>query len=1000
MTWQLNYPEQTVAVQAPSTQTLGHLVERAGRLARRTTAMRWCTLMIAVLMFAAMLTILLDATFALSASALLAIDVAFVLALLTMPFVIRRIARRIAPDPRHMARLLEQRGGVCENELINALELGAADRSAPGISGQLVDVTVDTGERMATGINAAIVVDRAQARAARRWLLAVPIIALLLHLALPTLFSSVLRRFADPFGFHPPFSMLRFELAINPAPVRYGQPAVVDVFLDGATRAAEAELVFVDPAHPDRPLDALPMLPVATSSDDADLREHFALRLERVTEAATVYVRTPQGRSELRHIEVLPVPSFERVGLTLHPPAYTRWPPQDGVFHGDIEALHGSELMVSAVSSLPLREATLRLVAEDGSVQMTVLRPSAADPHVAVGTLRAVSSGALELELLGADGTVGDEKRTATLLVQSDGRPRITILEPEDHAIVVEGWAIDVMFEAEDDVGIERMEVLRGINGFPPFVAPLLPSGGDATRTLARVHFDTKVLGARPGDVLTCSAIAWDGHPDPPQSVTSRTVMIEVISESEYAELTRVDQRVAAIAKEAEEIEAALEALAREREELLKDIDAMEAASAQGEPQDAALQKRLDDYAQKSKELAATMRERAEQPAVYDAEMPWQEALNRQAEGLDKQQEVAEQLSEAMEACAVSGDSDAGPKAARSDAAMAMKAETDPFDALAADDPVNGGDGSMADDLQAMAMAEELLARTEQIRQAILEQRAIADQMAALRQKSNQRAELTPPDQLRLSELAEDQESLRQELDGAKDALQAAADAAAERLPNMSAAAEGICAALEASEASTDQRDASKAGENGDARAAHDAAQRAAEKLEGLLSECNSESMSEPMNGDLDGCLSMPKPSLKNALQQMANARLGAMSRMAMGKRGKSGSGFSGMSPSASIHGPHQPQGDATKESRHVGDDRESKAAADGRLGDRRAAAAERLTSGRSKAKTSGGGGLDGVPAAYRDVAAAYFQRLSKDARLMAPVKPPVPTGAEEKESR
>jgi hypothetical protein len=171
--------------------------------------------------------------------------------------------------------------------------------------------------------------------------------------------------------------------------------------------------------------------------------------------------------------------------------------------------------------------------------------------------------------------------------VSEDAPPTIRVIEPDERVFVVEGWSVDVVFEAEDDVAVERIECVRGVNGFPPSTVVLEPSGGDRHRTIARAHFDTKDLGAKAGDLLQCFAVAWDGHPKPPHSARSSSVVIEVLSQAEYEELTRAEERVDEIAKEAAAMDEKLQALAAEREQLEKELDRIEKAEAAGQSMEA-----------------------------------------------------------------------------------------------------------------------------------------------------------------------------------------------------------------------------------------------------------------------------------------------------------------------------------------------------------------------------------------------------------------------------
>lgn len=958
---------------------IDELIERATSASRTAKLVRSMALGASILFVAALVAILCDAALDLSGPLRVAIDLAILLFVVVGLVMTALRVRRTTVDPRHLARRLEEQGGIANNQLLNALEFERDvhfDPAAGAVSRELVGQTIEAGERIAPSLAPGSVVDRRSVRRALLWLPAVPALALVLHVAIPNLFAMTVLRFVDPLGHHPAFTPLLFDLSVSPDQVKHGRAAMISVDITGPMRAGAADVVFVDPSSPARELDAVAMV---AEPDDEGGAERYALRVDRATESRLFIVRTPRGESAMHRLDVLPVPGFERASLTIRAPEYTKWPPQDLTFGGggDIAALRDSTLVVRATSTLPLGKGRLVLTSPEGVATPLVLMPVEGDPKSVEGALPAGQSGTLELTLIGVDGTESDEKRSANLLVHADEAPSIRIIEPDEHCYVVEGWSLDVLFEAEDDVGIDRVEFVRGANGFPPTTVTLESAGGDATRMLARAHFDTKALGASAGDIIRCFGVAWDGHPETPHSARSNVVTIEVLSQKDYEELTRSDERFEDLTAEAQKFDEELRALAEERERLLAELAKVEAAEKAAEGGSEAtesarqeLAKKLDAFGEKAGELAKSMERRAEQPSLYDAEKPWQEALKQQAQGLRAQEQNADKLAGSCNSPAASAAGERRQE--RQQAGEKFKQESDPFggEAMAESE-------AMQQDMEKLAAAERLLDKTEAVRQAILDQRAIADQMAQFRQRET----LTPQEALQLQDLADEQEALGERLEQARTSLDEMASETAEKLPKMSAQAKEISKRIEESNAKRDQQSACESGRKPDGRGAHAAAESAAKKLESLLSECSSESQQSPMEQDLDGCLKMPKPGLKQALRQMGNARLGPMSSMASrGKRG-GGSGFSGMQANASIVGPHRPNGKPNRESKKVGGHAETKTAADGDLAAYRSGEAESIDAGTSKTST-GAGSLLGVPAAYRDDAAAYFRRIAEDAKV------------------
>jgi hypothetical protein len=966
---------------ARKVHAVDELIERATFAARCAGLGRGLAVGATTLAAALLVALLADAAFAFGPRGLLAVAGILLVTALVVLVRVLRSAFAIHVDPRHQVRLLELRLGIANNTLLNALEF---ERNEPSraVSAELVRQSIDSGERLAPRIEASRVVDRTSLRRAVAWLPAAPIAALLIQLAFPGLLAATARRLVDPFGFHPAYTALRFAVTIEPEAVRHGKPALIEVAITGPVRAERAEIVFVDDEDPTREMDRVPLVLEPSESEEgfAGPAERFALRIERAERSRTFHIDTPRGRSATHRLEVLPVPSFESATVSVQPPSYTRWPAEDRPLGaGEVVALAGASVTVRATATLPLSEGRLVLTTPDGEDRRVALLPTPEDPRVVVGRFDPTESGRIELDLIGVDGTESEEMRSAALLVRADQPPTIRVIEPDERVFVVEGWSVDVVFEAEDDVGIERIDCVRGVNGFPPTTKTLEIATGDRRRLIARAHFDTAALGAVAGDLIQCFAVAWDEHPNPPHSARSSPVIIEVLSREEYEQLVRTEERVGDVAAEAEQLREKLDELANEREALLETIERVERAERDAggdgstEEARADLAEQAERYAQNARSLAEAMRERAEQPAAFDVEKPWQESLAKQAEALERQKDAAQELAEASRERGGANDDgsrDRGQR--RATAGARMRSESEPF-----------GEQTMAEsakdvqDLAKLAAAEGLLERVEAVRQAILDQRALADQLAEFRQMESP----APQDQLRMQDLAEEQERIAEDLRAAAEALAATAAQGAEALPKMSAQAEEIVRKIAESNASEDQARAAESAFKGEGRDAHASADHAARKLESLLSDCAGDAQTDPMAQDLDGCLSMSKPGLRQALQQMTQARLGPMSKP--GKRGdqpgRAGEGVSGMSATASVVGPHRPQGKPNRESDRVGGDAESKVAQDRPISEMERAKAERIDAGKSGV-TSGAGSMSGVPSSYREDVAAYFRRLADEA--------------------
>jgi len=269
-------------------------------------------------------------------------------------------------------------------------------------------------------------------------------------------------------------------------------------------------------------------------------------------------------------------------------------------------------------------------------------------------------------------------------------------------------------------------------------------------------------------------------------------------------------------------------------------------------------------------------------------------------------------------------------------------------------------------DLEKIRLASEMIMQAERIRSVILMQRELADRMARFRHKEK----LGRLEQIRTTRMAEEQGQFRQELIDAVDTLRRLVVTAQEKLPKMIASVDGLCMAIDRLQVVRDQDDARQLATAGHGRYAHRAAERAAVKLESLLQDC--QSMGGVAPDDLDGCLSLPRMRMANALRQLAQGR----SFPSLGRSGPNEAGFSGSMAQMTVLGPvdrgdtrSDAFGRAGRGARGVGGSR-------GRVG-----AAETLVPETTPRRRGGRGAVAGVPARYRDLAEAYFRRLADESR-------------------
>jgi hypothetical protein len=957
---------------------LDQTLRRTGRVYRRAQTLRAAAVAVASLLVAGLAAVFIDALFGLNAAALRTIDGLLIAGAIGAVLYVLRAATRDSYHPRRIARMLESAMNITDSRLINAVDLAGVGGS---VSVSLRGLAIAEGDAAAAAVVPSRVVDL---RALRRALLATLIAALVPlsgWLLAPRLFNMVVPRYLNPAADLPPFTLLRFAIHAEPDKIYYGKPATIRVELASPLALPEtATVVFTDP-------DGKHASPMVRESDG-----RFVLSLDHVERSRRFYVATPDGRSAIQTLAVLPVPLFERIRVKYEYPAYTGWTAVERPLEEDgVRALIGTHVKVTVKANTPDTLFYAAFVPTDaGEHAEAPFVPSMlalADPIIdgsglvvsdALGTsyhpFELTQSGTLRVYLETKAG-MRSEIRGIAVQAIADVPPQVQLMEPDLRVIAPEGYALPVAIAASDDVGVREVVLHALINGKPATPIPMTLTFRGPMYASGRASLDLAAIGAKAGDVVKGFATAFDNHPDPPQSADSPAFEVRVVTMEQYKQQAREQYRVEQLALDLEKFEAAVQKIAEQREKLIEQMEKLQKKmEANGGKLDEADQKALDDiqkqladYAEQSKKLAAAMAERAAEPELYEFEKEFNDLLKATAEQLADQAGAAEQNAGAV------GKERDGKSLAKALARLKEDRHEGEEQADRAEQAKQG--------LELLAMADAMMAEIEEIVRIAGEQRELADRMNAYGAKQD----LGTAEKARLARLADEQHGLREDLEESLQKLEKAATAAGDKLPKMSRSARKIISDIRSGGAMDDQDAAAEAGEQGDGPRAAAAADSAAKKLEAMIGQC------EECNGDaasdLDGALKLSRPQLGKALGQMKQGRgkgKGTGRGSGSGSGGRSGDspgGNGGSSDGAarpSLAGPHGnissgDLGPTKKEAKSF-----SQASTALPLDERQRV--QRIDA-QTRNQQAGDPGASGVPAQYRGLAEQYFRRLAEDNR-------------------
>lgn len=954
---------------------------------------------VAVWIVALLVAVGLDAALSLPGWGLVLVDVALLAVAVGLGVALLRGALRSKHDARRTAVALEHHGDAAPSRLINALDLAEKHGTAPDenkVSPALRRLAVAQGEAAAGDVNPKALVDR---KTLQRALFAAGVAGLLLLSAvvtLPRVFAAVGPRLLAPLADLPPYTALRFEVAIGPEVVYVGKPAVVEVTLThpdaDAALPAEANLVRV---ADDGTTTALPMhrtFPEPSPDSAAIALDNasggrFAMRFERVDEPITFYIDTPAGRSKRYTLAPDTTPLFESLHATNVPPDYTgfktttqRLSVLDGPASGnEVRALRGSALTLTAQSNVPL--AVVSLAPSDRPDDAQEFIGGYDDGRAADATLVVGASGMYTLRLTGEDGKASQQKVTLDIAALPDTAPSVDIVHPEPVAYAVEGYPVRVRVVAKDDVGVASLQLHASLEDRALPAVALSPDT-PAQRADRWHELDLPALEAAAGDTVRYFATARDNlptaHGGPPNDVgqlaETPVFRVQIITQEDWDELARTQYGIEEIKGELETVQADLAELAEARAEALELLEALQEKVASGQPlndverqQARDLEQQLAEFSEKAEALAEALKQRAEMPPIYEFEPPYQQQLKELAEQLEKQSEQAEDARQAVQGLSAGGVTPTQAEELK-EQARAFRENDQPFDEAEQQDLE-----LLAHELLMLDLAAELMHHAERIRAVIIQQRELEAKLAELR--DTPAAELNPEERQRLAGYAEKQSALRDELEDAALMLRETAELAGPLLPKMSGTSIYLCDKIDEIAVYADMEQAAQYMALPEPGRAHATALVAADKLETLLSDC--QGVGGQSEFDLDGCLSLPKMNLQNALQQMTQSM-----NMGMGnKAGGMGAGMAGNMSTASLIGPRMmgSRGESRSADSARGDGRANRAAF-GETFLPEGGEAEVLNPESTDARGRSAVAVPGVPARYQDIAAAYFQRLADEA--------------------
>jgi hypothetical protein len=248
--------------------------------------------------------------------------------------------------------------------------------------------------------------------------------------------------------------------------------------------------------HPLKPADASGM--------------RFTFPVKGIEESFAYRFRSGDGQTDWHRVTVAERPVFRKIEFSITPPAYSRLPVvrQTGLPQS-IQTLEGSRLEVRFESSLPLESFVL----EDDQGRGVPLTSSDQTNyrHEAVLT----ETRAFRPVMTTAGGMSNSRPPRCEIVVYPDLAPSIEIANPGNELAVRPDDQITIAFDARDDFGVARAELVihdpRDPQGAELLVEPIPLGEQEGSKAVhGQVELDLKTLARKHGDELQYSIRVYD----------------------------------------------------------------------------------------------------------------------------------------------------------------------------------------------------------------------------------------------------------------------------------------------------------------------------------------------------------------------------------------------------------------------------------------------------------------------------------------------------------
>ncbi|MBI1323858.1 hypothetical protein GC170_11835, partial [bacterium] len=225
----------------------------------------------------------------------------------------------------------------------------------------------------------------------------------------------------------------------------------------------------------------------------------WTVTIEKAPGEMLYYMAGGDGRTRSYELKALPVALVESVTLDFEFPAYAKAPRREGVTDGNVEALQGTRVTVTAVTNQPARSGLL----DFGPRPPVTLVPLPGEPRKLKGTFVVEANGQYSVRFNTVDGQTNPEPVLYDIRVVKDVPPTARFIRPETPTQRPANARVPLVIEATDDFGITsaQLHVYKGGEILQQAVELIDPKSKEALKQIqTTIALDLKPLSLRDGD--------------------------------------------------------------------------------------------------------------------------------------------------------------------------------------------------------------------------------------------------------------------------------------------------------------------------------------------------------------------------------------------------------------------------------------------------------------------------------------------------------------------